>query len=199
MSKKIDTGLADAIDKISEFINSGKKVVFVKNEYSTPKSARTAYTAVLKRMNYDSLIRTHVSKGEFFFIRNDIYMNENVKKGNTKTSDVAFEIQKFVDSGEKIICIEHEYSSNDVACSMYKMVIKRLGYSEIVHPNVSKGIFFLFRTDICMDKTPKKNYKKRADIANKIQEFVNSEEKVACIEHEYPTIESARAFNYFPR
>lgn len=196
MNKKKDIGLADAIDKISEFINSGKKVVFVKNEYFTPKSARTAYTAAIKRMNYDSLIRTHVSKGEFFFIRNDILKNENVKKGNMKSSDVAFEIQKFVNSGKKVICIEHEYSSDEVAQYMYKRAIKRLGYGEIVRPKVSKGVFFLFRTDNCMDKTQKKNYGKRADVANKIKEFVNSEEKISYIEHEYPTIESARATYY---
>lgn len=196
VSKKIDTGLADAIDKISEFINSGKKVVFVEHEYSTPKSARTAYTAALKRMNYNSLIRTHVSKGEFFLIRNDIPKNENIKKGNTKTSDAVFQIQKFVDSGKKVICIEHEYSSDEVAHYMYKRAIKRLGYGEIVRPKVSKGLFFLFRTDDCMDKAPKKNYGKRADVANKIKEFVRSEERISCIEHEYPTIESARASYY---
>lgn len=68
-----DFGYVNAMDKISVFIESNQKVMYVNtDEYKDAKNARAAYVNAIALIRASGIVRATRSRNDLLLIRNDI-------------------------------------------------------------------------------------------------------------------------------
>lgn len=72
-------------------------------------------------------------------------IKRNYDRGYVDASD---KIRVFIESRAKVMFVEHNYKSSEIACAAYRQAIDRVRCRSMVRAIVSKGELFLIRKDI---------------------------------------------------